>query len=120
MRTGIGIAAGIVGFALYGALYFMVFSHLFQDSELAIRMTVIGMLLSGISFLAGFHILGGDGMILFAKALALPLIGTAALLVVAIFLTLVSNHITDIAILGLGGAITALYALITWIFFPVR
>ena len=113
MRTGIGIAAGIVGFALYGALYFMVFSHLFQDSELAIRMTVI-------SFLAGFHILGGDGMILFAKALALPLIGTAALLVVAIFLTLVSNHIADIAILGLGGAITALYDLITWIFFPVR
>ena len=120
MRVGVGIASGVVGLLLYGALYSVAFSCMFSDPELVLRMVLIGMLLSGMAFLAGFRLLEDDGAALFAKALALPLIGTAALLVVAMFLAFISENIADIVLVGLGGALSKLYDLINWVFFPVR
>jgi len=120
MRVGVGIASGVVGLLLYGALYSMAFSCMFSDPELVLRMVLIGMLLSGIAFLVGFRLLEDDGIVLFAKALALPLIGTAVFLIVAIFLAFISEDIADILLVGIGGALSKLYDFVNWVFFPVR
>lgn len=120
MRVSIGIAAGFIGFVLYGALYYSVFTSMFPNFDLAMRMTFIGMMLSGFCFVIGFRALDGEGIALFAQSLALPLIGAGALFIVGLFLGFVSENIIDLLILGILSLPKKLYDLVTWIFFPVR
>jgi hypothetical protein len=119
MRIGIGIAAGIVGFVLYGAFYYAAFSYAFDSFDLAIRMVALGMLLSGASYLVGFHMLDDDGIVLFAKALALPLIGIAVLLIGMGAIVLISNIIPDVFVVGIGAGLYKLYDWVNMIFFPL-
>jgi len=118
MRIGVGIAAGISGLVLYGALYYWMFSQMFQEFDLVLRLVLLGMLFSGIAFIAGFNLLEGDGAPLFAKALALPLIGAAVLLVGMGTIMQIPEVIPDIFVIGIGYGAYKFYELIDHIFFP--
>jgi hypothetical protein len=91
---------------------------MFPNFDLAMRMVFLGMLFSGVAFLVGFRVLDDDGIVLFAKALALPLLGAVVLLVGMGAISLFSKIVPDIFIVGIGAGLFKLYELINWAFFP--
>ena len=109
MRIGVGIAAGAVGFVVYGTLYFLAFSSLFGDPEIAMRLALVGMLLSGVCFLVGFRLLDGEGLLLFGKALALPLAGAAALAIGMLAIKVISSNVLGILFASILGFLAGLY-----------
>ena len=116
MGCGQRILFGIVGFMLYGALYWLAFSSVYDDMGLIMTFWVLGMLFSGIAYIAGSGSLGGSGPMLFVKALAFPLIGTAILAVGMLAIVLISQNSLEIFAAGILAYVNSLYVFVDSLF----